>query len=142
VPWSDNDTKEVSAKMNKSRGAVLITPVDGGPSFLHCNSLGEFNNTISNDKCVGQNMTAKEVNKTLNLNLGLKINPMNKTLRRICNFLSDFFSLFEEYLFQAWDSLSLGYRQKVAFFFSVIPCRIFALSQVLYRPFTDALFLW
>lgn len=62
-----------------------------------------------------QSRCAREVNQTLNLNLGLDVNPMNPRLRRFLRTLSDFFQLFEEYVFDLWEFIPLRWRQKITF---------------------------
>lgn len=59
---------------------------------------------------------AKEVNKSLNLHLGLPLNPRKiKSLRLVCHVISYFLSLVEIYLFKGWDSIPLSIRQAVEY---------------------------
>lgn len=59
---------------------------------------------------------ARQVNKSLNLHLGLPFNPRNiKLLRVACNILSFILFFVEDYLFQMWDRLPLSFRQSVEY---------------------------
>ena len=58
-------------------------------------------------------LTAKEVNETLNLNLGLPIDPDDGRIRNLCRFLSNLFSVFEEHVFAVIGRLPLSFKQRI-----------------------------
>lgn len=59
-------------------------------------------------------LSAKEVNETLNLNLGLSVDPENPTLRKIFNFISKLLELVEQYGIMLWIAIPLRFRHHLA----------------------------
>lgn len=57
--------------------------------------------------------SAEDVNKDLNLNLGLSIDPMNPTIRAVGKLLSDVFSLVEDLLYFVWLCIPLFLRHNI-----------------------------
>ena len=94
----------------KQRGKCFVKSSHGcSPSntYVHCNSLDSY---IAYRAPLHD---SKHVKKTLNLYLGLPINPRNiSILRNICDLICYLFSLvMEVYLMKAWDATPLKYRQ-------------------------------
>ena len=64
--------------------------------------------------CTATNYSPKQVNESLNLNLGLPVNPRNiKIIRLVCKIMSFFLSLVESAVFRGWDTIPLSLRQSV-----------------------------
>lgn len=100
-------------------------------SYVRCESTGPFemppaetvpsNNEDTNDandktprrKACTPRLSAEEVNQTLNLNLGLPIDPDNSQIRRLFRSLSNIFSIFEEQLFAIFGRLPLSFKQRI-----------------------------
>ena len=70
----------------------------------------------NNQQSLSSFTDAKEVNKSLNLHLGLPLNPRKvKLIRLVCHTISFFLALVEKYLFKGWDSIPLSLRQSVKY---------------------------
>jgi len=61
-------------------------------------------------------LSAVEVNETLNLNLGLPIDPDNGQIRHFFRLLSNIFSVFEDHLFAIVGRLPLSFKQRITKF--------------------------
>mmetsp|Transcript_24658 Transcript_24658/g.29773 ORF Transcript_24658/g.29773 Transcript_24658/m.29773 type:complete len:238 (-) Transcript_24658:71-784(-) len=90
---------------------VIIRPSGGGPPYVRCTSSDSFVNPLANPLA----RTAKEINATLNLNLGLAlINPDNVVLRKTLRFLMKFLLMWwEHYFFALLDAVPLFWRQQL-----------------------------
>jgi monoterpene epsilon-lactone hydrolase len=98
--------EEASAR--DDRETLVINPIDE-PSYVKCTSMNSFLNPTS-----PPGLTAKEVNATLNLNLGLSINPENKALRKIIRWINVIGVMWwEEWFFAFIKKLPLSLRRKV-----------------------------
>ena len=107
---NNNNNNNSNYSIIKQRGKRFVKSSHGcSPSntYVHCNSLDSY---IAYRAPLHD---SKHVKKTLNLYLGLPINPRNiSILRYICDLLCYLFSLvIEVYLIKAWDATPLKYRQ-------------------------------
>jgi len=76
------------------------------------------NNAPSGDgtpqrKAYARPLSAEEINQTLNLNLGLPIDPDNGQTRRLFRSLSNVFAVFEDQLFAIFGRLPLSFKQRI-----------------------------
>ena len=92
-------------------------------SYVRCESTDPFemppaktndaNDMTPRRKAYSRRLSAAEVNKTLNLNLGLPIDPDNGQIRGLFRSLSNIFSVFEEQLFAIFGRLPLSFKQRI-----------------------------
>jgi len=103
-----NTDKTTSNQEENANTVVIHPPV--GPPYVKCSSQTSFVNPILTEKG-----SPTEVNSKLNLNLGVKLlNPENKMIRAILQFISTFFvSWWEDHAFRAWNQVPLVVRQKI-----------------------------
>ena len=101
-------TQDENVVTGPARDTVVVE-TDG---ILHvkCTSREQFVNPTS-----PPNMTPRQINETLNLNLGLPIDPENKLLRAVLRFLMfTFLVWWEEYvIFAAYNAIPLEWRRQV-----------------------------
>ena len=84
-------------------------------SYRYCSSDASFTTTLSyssKSECAPF-PCAKSVNETLNLSLGLGIDPLNPRLRYVCKVLSDIFSYVEWLVYIVWLSIPLSLRHRI-----------------------------
>ena len=99
--------EEMSSKDNT--GETVIVQFVDEPSYVTCRSKTAFVNPSS-----PPGVTAKQVNETLNLNLGLPINPENKLLRQILRWINIVGIMWwEDWLFAFIKALPVALRRSV-----------------------------
>jgi len=84
---------------------IIVQSQESRVKYIKCSSNLPF--VMPNE---GTKPCAKEVNKSLNLNLGLPINPENRFLRKIFQLMSKVIELVEQYGIMLWIAIPLRYR--------------------------------
>ena len=114
MPPQRSDDKVINVNVNAKKKAsaegetVVIQPVDE-PAYVKCRSKNVFENPLSPPGC-----TAQEVNATLNLNLGLPINPEQKLVRTILRWINVVGIMWwEDWLFAFIKNLPVALRRRV-----------------------------
>ena len=95
---------------------------DKSVSYRYCSSDTSFttiSSQVSTSDCCSDELPsypcAETVNKTLNLSLGLGIDPLNPKLRYVCKILSDILSVFEWFIYALWLRIPLSFRHHITF---------------------------
>ena len=91
-----------------------MPPAETALSTNDANDKSDANVAVTpKRKAYTRRLSAAEVNETLNLNLGLPINPDNSQIRGLFRSLSNIFSIFEEQLFAIFGRLPLSLKQRI-----------------------------
>mmetsp|Transcript_14587 Transcript_14587/g.22085 ORF Transcript_14587/g.22085 Transcript_14587/m.22085 type:complete len:611 (+) Transcript_14587:252-2084(+) len=115
--------KEGSTCTSSTRVPLKLVKVPITKIATKPNTQQSFSSTVSSSTTSSSttssssslSYSAKEVNKSLNLHLGLPVNPRDiKLLRLVCKIMSFFLGFVEQILFRSWDSVPLRLRQTLA----------------------------